>query len=245
MTTPTEPTRIGVVSPTVLVGESIAALLGRHLSARPVVISSFDLRGLSAARSVDLLVYDGSTSLAIRSLEVWWRQTHPAPVIVFGLFEADDDLAQCARWLVSGMIATDDSFSELHSAITRVLDGGTHCSSRLAPALSQLLARHRKAVTLSPRERQIALLVARGHENREILIELGVRRATLKTHMQNIFRKLRVNRRAQLLDLRSYFESRGYDNAGFASDSSDRPTAAEPNKSAGWAQTHQFEELSI
>ena len=98
------------------------------------------------------------------------------------------------------MVAKDDPISELHTAIVCAADGGVHYSPRLAPALARLVASDHKVLGLSPRERQIALLVARGQRSAEILAELGIRRATMKTHLQNIFRKLGVNRRADLRD---------------------------------------------
>jgi len=51
---------------------------------------------------------------------------------------------------------------------------------------------------LSPREREVAQLVARGHTNAEIADELGISPLTAKWHVREIFRKLGVHRRVQL-----------------------------------------------
>ncbi len=43
---------------------------------------------------------------------------------------------------------------------------------------------------LSPREREVALLVARGLTNKEVARELGLCDGTVKIHLHNIFQKL-------------------------------------------------------
>jgi DNA-binding NarL/FixJ family response regulator len=43
---------------------------------------------------------------------------------------------------------------------------------------------------LSPREREVALLVARGLANKEIARELGLSNGTVKLHVHKIFLKL-------------------------------------------------------
>lgn len=49
---------------------------------------------------------------------------------------------------------------------------------------------------LTPREYEIALLIARGLSNREIALQLGLAKRTAETHVQNILNKLTVNSRA-------------------------------------------------
>jgi DNA-binding NarL/FixJ family response regulator len=48
------------------------------------------------------------------------------------------------------------------------------------------------ASALSPREREVALLVARGLANKEIARELGLSQGTVKLHVHSIFLKLRA-----------------------------------------------------
>lgn len=53
--------------------------------------------------------------------------------------------------------------------------------------------------TLTEREREIVKLVIEGMTNKEIAAQLGISDHTVKTHVRNIFGKLKVNRRLQLL----------------------------------------------
>ncbi len=52
---------------------------------------------------------------------------------------------------------------------------------------------------LSPREREIALLVARGLSNKEVARELGVSHGTIKSHMHSILQKIGATSRYSLI----------------------------------------------
>jgi len=53
------------------------------------------------------------------------------------------------------------------------------------------------AVRLSPRERRVLELVARGASNKEIAQELGVSEGTVRTHLERLYRKLGVRSRTE------------------------------------------------
>jgi RNA polymerase sigma factor (sigma-70 family) len=53
--------------------------------------------------------------------------------------------------------------------------------------------------TLTDREREVVKWVMQGMMNKEIATQLGISEKTVKAHLRNIFRKLKVSRRAQLL----------------------------------------------
>jgi two-component system nitrate/nitrite response regulator NarP len=54
---------------------------------------------------------------------------------------------------------------------------------------------------LSPREREVAFLVARGLANKEIARELGLSDGTVKLHVHSIFLKLGTRSRTMLVRL--------------------------------------------
>jgi two-component system, NarL family, nitrate/nitrite response regulator NarL len=51
--------------------------------------------------------------------------------------------------------------------------------------------------TLSPREREIVELIARGDSNKQIARELGIAETTVKIHVQHLLRKLDLDSRVQ------------------------------------------------
>lgn len=52
---------------------------------------------------------------------------------------------------------------------------------------------------LTPRECEVSFLVSQGNSNKEIAEELGVTEVTVKFHLQNIFKKMELKSRAQLI----------------------------------------------
>ena len=66
------------------------------------------------------------------------------------------------------------------------------------PANSKARVREEKASPLSPREREIVLLVTQGFRNKELAEKLVISEQTVKNHMHNIFDKLGVSDRLEL-----------------------------------------------
>ena len=55
-----------------------------------------------------------------------------------------------------------------------------------------------QTATLTSREREIALLAARGLSNSAIALEVKSSEGTVKVHLHNIFQKLQISRRSAL-----------------------------------------------
>jgi DNA-binding NarL/FixJ family response regulator len=53
-------------------------------------------------------------------------------------------------------------------------------------------------IKLTPRQREIALLVAKGHSNRQIGQCLGITESTVKNSMREIFLNMGISNRVQL-----------------------------------------------
>ncbi len=105
----------------------------------------------------------------------------------------------------SGYLTTDCSPSELVDAIRAVTRGDVLIPpAMLGPLLSDLLERRRgheeallKVSKLSPRERQVLALVARGKKSSQIAEELVISGETARTHVQNILTKLGIHSRLE------------------------------------------------
>ena len=55
------------------------------------------------------------------------------------------------------------------------------------------------AASISPREQEILYSLSIGLSNREIAMQYSISDSTVKTHLENIFRKLEVNSRTQAI----------------------------------------------
>jgi DNA-binding CsgD family transcriptional regulator len=113
------------------------------------------------------------------------------------------DVAQVAHPSQPGLMATLSVSNNPSNALARprflvVFDAWRTAAGQTAPTLVNATAALRE---LTPREREIALLVAAGHSNGEIAAALSKSVLTIKTQLNAVFRKLGLKRRAQLMPL--------------------------------------------
>jgi DNA-binding NarL/FixJ family response regulator len=129
----------------------------------------------------------------------------PAPrVLVLTTFDLDEYVFEALRAGASGFLLKDAAPDELVSAVRLVARG----DALLAPAVTRRVIEEfaRRAAPsqpnpglegLTPREREVLLLVARGLSNAEIAHELFLTPGTVKTHVGHILRKLGARDRVQ------------------------------------------------
>lgn len=129
----------------------------------------------------------------------------PRPRVVLltaGLSE--DELIEALRYEVRGVVLKEMAPALLVQCLRRVHAGGQWLEKASATgAMTKLIRdedRRRKLATiLTPREIEIVRLVRRGLANRQIAETLGVAEGTVKVHLHNIYEKLAVQRRGELI----------------------------------------------
>lgn len=112
------------------------------------------------------------------------------------------------RGIVGGLIPPDVSAEELLVAVRTVADGRIFIHSRMS--VKFLLMRwplFRRPETLTPREKDVLRLVIRGYTNRETAQELNISIRTVESHRANMYDKLHVTNRRELVE---YAEVNGY-----------------------------------
>jgi two-component system nitrate/nitrite response regulator NarL len=126
-------------------------------------------------------------------------------VIAFAVGEVEADVLACAEAGFCGYVVRDGSIEDLVDAVHRAMSGELACSSRIAACLFSRLASlsaERPAAelraALTPREREIAVLVARGLQNKQIARCMRLGHATIKNHVHNILQKLNLKRRSEI-----------------------------------------------
>jgi two-component system, NarL family, response regulator LiaR len=129
------------------------------------------------------------------------RERTPATrVIVLTSFLDDDKVFPAVRAGAAGYLLKDVQPQELVRAIRTVRDGQALLHPAVAARLMEEIAddsRRREPDPLTPREREVLALLARGLSNKAIARECGVSEKTVKTHVSNILGKLGVNDRTQ------------------------------------------------
>ena len=88
---------------------------------------------------------------------------------------------------------------ELLTAIQEVLGGGTYLSPQVAAQIGGLPAGDKPLAKLTPRQRQVLQLIAKGYRMREIANALQVSPRTVETHKYEIMRVLGFKNTADLV----------------------------------------------
>jgi two-component system, NarL family, response regulator LiaR len=124
-----------------------------------------------------------------------------ARVIVLTSFGDDDKLFAALRAGAAGYLLKDVQPPELVRAIRSAHDGNAPLSPTIATRVVEEIAQGGGAPAevddLTPRERDVLVLIARGRSNKLIALELGVAEKTVKTHVSHIFAKLGLTDRTQ------------------------------------------------
>jgi DNA-binding NarL/FixJ family response regulator len=149
----------------------------------------------------------------IEATQIITQPAHPARgeapprVLVLTTFDLDDYVYDALRAGASGFLLKDATPEEILHAV-RVVGGG---EALLAPAVTRRLiaefaARSRpvpppKLDRLTPREREVLLLVASGLTNAEIAARLCLAGQTVKSHVSSLLFKLELRDRVQAVIL--------------------------------------------
>ena len=130
----------------------------------------------------------------------------PAPrVLMLTTFDLDEYVYEALRAGASGFLLKDAPAEELVHAVRVVAAGDALVSpSVMRRLIADFIAQPQRTrpqpislEILTPREREVMLLVARGLSNAEISATLVVAPQTTKTHVGHILRKLNLRDRAQ------------------------------------------------
>jgi NarL family two-component system response regulator LiaR len=129
------------------------------------------------------------------------RERHPATrVIVLTSFLDDDKIFPAVRAGAAGYLLKDVQPQELVGAIRAVHGGQALLHPAVTARVLEELAGERREPAprlLTPREREVLDLLARGLANKAIARELGVAEKTVKAHVGSILRKLGLADRTQ------------------------------------------------
>jgi DNA-binding NarL/FixJ family response regulator len=132
-----------------------------------------------------------------------------AKVVILTTFEEDEYIHGALRAGASGFLLKRTSPEELIEAVHRIAAGEALLSPSVTRrVIDQMVARplptggeDPRLEELTPREREVLELIARGLSNREIAAELTVEETTVKTHVKRVLTKLGVRDRVHAVIL--------------------------------------------
>lgn len=165
--------------------EAVALVTQHHPDLAILDIGMPNLNGIDAARQIR----DVAPATKIIALSM-----HASPQFVGRMLEAG----------ASGYLLKDSAYEELIQAIKTVLLGQVYLSRDITGVVVDDYVRRRSAssqveiVQLTPREREIAQMIAEGRSTKEIAALLHVSVKTVETHRQHIMTKLKIDSVAEL-----------------------------------------------
>ena len=128
-----------------------------------------------------------------------------AKIVALGVPTDDDAIVRILEAGAAGFVTSEQSLPDLVAAVEAAAAGELECPPHLAAALVRRVAvlaaggaRKANGNGLTPRQRQIAALVADGLSNKQIARSLSIERATVKNHVHTILIKLGITRRDQV-----------------------------------------------
>lgn len=128
------------------------------------------------------------------------RELLPATrVLVVSAYEDEQYVLEAMSAGATGYLLKTASSRELMSAVRAVGLGSTVLQDAVSRRLLDARRARDSGLALSDRELQVVRLLARGLANKEVARELGVSRRTVEGHLNNIFTKLGVSSRMEVL----------------------------------------------
>jgi DNA-binding NarL/FixJ family response regulator len=133
----------------------------------------------------------------------------PPKVVMLTTFDLDDYVYEALRAGASGFLLKDSPRHDLIAAVRAAAAGDALLAPSVTRRLIEAFARRPRETSPSPsqlasltaRERDVLLLLARGRSNAEIASVLFVSDATVKTHVGNLLAKLGLRDRVQAVIL--------------------------------------------
>ncbi len=186
-----------------LIAEAVRELLELHYDVVGVVGDGRELVEAAATCDPDVILTDISMPGidGIEATRKLRRRLPEVPVIVCTMHERARHVKAAFEAGAAGYVVKSSSPEELFDALEKVLAGGRYVAPAVAGKLIDSLLAPERAVPespLTPREIEIAGLVAQGLESSEIADRLCISEVTVRTHCQRALRKLGLRNRIEL-----------------------------------------------
>ncbi|MTI64065.1 response regulator transcription factor [Methylophaga sp.] len=125
--------------------------------------------------------------------------------IVITVFGDGYHVIEALKAGASGYLLKDDNFMDINEAISQMVEGGAPISPSIARYLLNELSMAETATEkekpadsiLSPREKEVLLLVSKGYTSKEIAKTLDLSYYTVREYVSNVYKKLSVKNKMQ------------------------------------------------
>ena len=181
--------RLVIVEDQAAIREMIGELLGRQPG--PMVVGA-------AASGPEGLEIQMPGMGGIEFLRRLRRTSTRTKVLVFSARQEAHVIRNLVQEGIQGYVNKSQTLTELRQAVAKVGQGGNWFDDAFGQTVRDALANpriqsDRLIEQLTPREREIALLIAGSHSSKEVAHRLGLSIKTAENHRSNLMRKLGVH----------------------------------------------------
>jgi two-component system, NarL family, response regulator NreC len=126
-------------------------------------------------------------------------------IVILSMQNCDAYVCQALKFGAKAYVLKEAPPEELIKAIREVMAGRSYlCSALAATALIQEKVQKENIkrdpyFTLTPREKEIVILVAQGLSSKDIAAKLGLSIRTVETHRTNLMQKMKMHNQSQLM----------------------------------------------
>jgi DNA-binding NarL/FixJ family response regulator len=136
-------------------------------------------------------------------LDACLAQVPQTRFLALSVSDAPEDVVAVVRGGARGYVTKAISGPDLRESVQRIADGDAVFSPRLAGFVLDAFAggaaeQDDEIDRLTPREREVMRLIARGYTYREVASELVLSIKTVETHVSAVLRKLQLSDRREL-----------------------------------------------
>jgi DNA-binding NarL/FixJ family response regulator len=195
------PLRIVIIEDQAAIREMLTETLGRTGDTIIVGDAATGADGLALVQRLkpDLVLLDIQMPgmSGIEFLRRLRRATDRTKVLVFSARQEAHVIRSLVQEGIHGYVNKTQRIGELRRAVERIGQGGTWFDEAFGQTVRDALANpraqaDRQIEMLTPREREIALLIALSHSSKEVAARLGLSIKTAENHRSNLMRKLGV-----------------------------------------------------
>lgn len=150
---------------------------------------------------LDLRMPRGDGLEILRALR---REKLPTKVVLLAAALEEEEILEALRLGVRGLVVKELAPQLLVECVRKVHAGEQWLEKQLSRRVLEMLLRREAggragSSVLTPREIEIVRMVASGLRNRELARRLGLSEGTVKIHLHNLYKKLKVQNRVELV----------------------------------------------
>ncbi len=202
------PIRVLLVDDHSLFRSGIRSLLQRHAEFQVVAEAADGVEGIKQARQLkpDVVLLDLNMPgiSGVETLQLMQQDNPDMAILMLTVSEESSDLGLAMRAGARGYLIKNIETDYLLRAIRRAAAGETVVAEALTGKLVAQLHGGAQAAPppseldkLTPREKDILACLARGESNKLIARKLELAESTVKIHVQNVLKKLKLSSRVQ------------------------------------------------